>query len=109
MFVRYRAEVVLPSLALALGLAAHPGARHPACAPAPSLYSARALRRARLLLQLRLLELREERLERVREVILHRIPLDALFTPEPKLPEPTPGTRERYPKQNERAGTTYCR
>jgi hypothetical protein len=40
------------------------------------LYSRRALRRARLLIQMRMLQLRDERLECVREAILRRLPPD---------------------------------
>lgn len=40
------------------------------------LLSKRALRRARLLIQLRLYELRDERLECVRKAILRRLPRD---------------------------------
>jgi hypothetical protein len=43
------------------------------------LYSQRALRRARTILQLKLLELRQERLERVRKAIERRIPIDQLL------------------------------
>lgn len=80
----YRIGAVLTSLWL---LAAAPAERnrHP-CTPNPhaflqgeSPYSARALRRARRLLELRLLELREARLDRVRSAILRRLPPDALF------------------------------
>lgn len=45
-----------------------PGAR--------ALFSPRALRRARLLIRLRMLELREERLECLRAAILRRLPPD---------------------------------
>ncbi len=50
--------------------------------PAPSLdmYSRRALRRARTILQLKLLELREERLDRARRVIEKNLPPNALFS-----------------------------
>lgn len=41
---------------------------------ARELFSPRALRRARLLIQLRMLELREERLECLRAAILRRLP-----------------------------------
>ena len=43
---------------------------------ADELLSKRALRRAKLLIQLRLYELRDERLECVREAILRRLPSD---------------------------------
>jgi hypothetical protein len=47
-------------------------------APSPPtpLLSPRAIRRARLLIELRMLELRRERLECVREAILRRLPPD---------------------------------
>lgn len=40
------------------------------------LFSRRALRRARLLIQMRMLQLRDERLECVREAILRRLAPD---------------------------------
>jgi hypothetical protein len=46
-----------------------------------SLYSARALREMRAYLRLRMLELREANLDRVRAVIEHRLSIDALITP----------------------------
>ncbi|HEY9180563.1 MAG TPA: hypothetical protein VIO32_07570 [Candidatus Baltobacteraceae bacterium] len=84
----------LAALALTLALpAVLPAAASPARhrhaerrAPAPgaavdasALYSRRALRRARIILELKLLELRSERLERVRETIEKHIPLDDLL------------------------------
>jgi len=48
--------------------------------PSLDLYSRRALRRARTILQLKLLELREEHLDRVRRVIEKRLPLSTLFS-----------------------------
>lgn len=50
---------------------------------AVELLSPRALRRARLLIQLRMLELRDERLECVRAAILRRLPPDLRPTGEP--------------------------
>jgi hypothetical protein len=75
---------------LAMGLwamAAGPSPRpspHPSAHPSPAatplapeeLYSRRALRRARLLIQMRMLQLRDERLDCVREAILRRLPPD---------------------------------
>ena len=71
---RYRTLVALTSLLL-LASAPVPIRRH---TPAPSLdlYSQRALRRARTILQLKLLELRKARLERVRHAIERGLPLD---------------------------------
>ena len=55
------------------------GGTAPAASAAPAadeLFSRRAMRRARLLLWLRLMELREERLTCVRAAILRRLPPD---------------------------------
>lgn len=46
---------------------------------AEDLYSRRALRRARIILQLKLMELRSERLERVRKAIEKHVPIDELL------------------------------
>lgn len=82
--IRYRIGAALTSLVLAAF--PPPSARAAPCKPhgptfvsAPLPYSARALRRARRLLELRLLELREERLERVRSVVIRRLPPDLHF------------------------------
>ncbi|HET6276737.1 MAG TPA: hypothetical protein VFE16_12475 [Candidatus Cybelea sp.] len=67
-----------------------PGRAAPTASPALSpdaLFSRRALRRARLLIQMRMFQLRDERLECVREALLRRLP-DALW---PELPSPTRG------------------
>ena len=74
MLDRYRAALALTSLAL---LAATPGHhRHArthrfAAAPPPSveIYSRRALRRARTIIQLKLMELKAMQLERIRKTI----------------------------------------
>ena len=69
--------------ALLLLLLAPTPAASPAASPAPrtpgvlspdELFSRRALLRARLLIQMRLLELHEERLDCVRAAILRRLP-----------------------------------
>lgn len=46
---------------------------------ASDLYSQRALRRARIILELKLMELRSERLERVRKAIEKHVPIDELL------------------------------
>jgi len=46
---------------------------------AADVYSRRALRRARTILLLKLLELREARLERVRKAIERRLPVEELL------------------------------
>lgn len=82
-----------------LGLA--PGSPPPAAAHAtPSataspvtpeaFFSRRALRRARLLIQMRMLQLRDDRLECVREIILRRLPPDL----RPDEPSPSPLRRK---------------
>ena len=58
----------------------------PATRSADALFSRRAMRSARLLIQMRLLELREERLECVRAAILRRLPADLV----PQGPTPDP-------------------
>jgi hypothetical protein len=66
----------------------------PTASPAPAaispdeLFSRRALRRARLLIQMRMMELRDAQLECVREALLRRLP-DALW---PEVPSPTRGS-----------------
>lgn len=68
----------------AIAFSSAPDTPHPATRPAPAvrsqradaLLSKRALRRAKLLIQLRLYELREEHLECVRKAILRRLPRD---------------------------------
>ena len=52
-----------------------PSPQPTASSPLPDeLFSRRAMRQARLLIQLRLLQLRDERLECVREALLRRLP-----------------------------------
>lgn len=59
-----------------------PAVRRPAVAIAPGdLYAARAKRRLASYLRLKLLELREEGLERAAGVIEGRLGIDALLTP----------------------------
>jgi hypothetical protein len=89
---RYRAALAL-TLALTASLpadarsAAHrhagrhktgPGAAANAPISATDLYSRRALRRARIILELKLMELRKEHLERVRKAIEQHVPIDQL-------------------------------
>lgn len=89
MFDRYRAALALTSL-LSLGPAPAPGhhthprhSRPALVAPAGiELYSRRALRRAKIILQLRLLELHQEELDRVRRAVERHLPID-LPTPRP--------------------------
>lgn len=72
-----------------LDRATRPGA--PAAVIAPEeLFSRRALRRARLLIQMRVMQLRDERLECVREALRHELP-NALW---PELPTPSRGSAD---------------
>jgi hypothetical protein len=84
---------------MAMLLAVTPGTpspvpSHPAATPSPGvlspddLFSRRALRRARLLIQMRLMQLHDERLECVREALLRQLPA-ALW---PEVPSPTRGS-----------------
>jgi hypothetical protein len=63
----------------------------PSASPSPAavvpdaLFSRRALRRAQLLIQMRLMELRDERLECIREALARQLP-DALW---PEVPSPS--------------------
>lgn len=74
---------LLPLVA-AIAFSSVPAKPHAAARPAATskpqrideLLSKRALRRAKLLIQLRLYELRDERLECVRKAILRRLPSD---------------------------------
>lgn len=54
------------------------------------LFSRRALRRARLLIQMRMLQLRDERLECIREALRRQLP-DALWAEEPAPSRGTSG------------------
>jgi hypothetical protein len=90
MAIRYRAALAL-TLAFCLPVAAaaarpaHRQHKHAQSAAisasisAADLYSRRALRRARIILELKLLELRSERLDRVRKAIEKHIPIDQLL------------------------------
>lgn len=81
----------LAALALTLGLAAAalPGGAKPArhakthsssaLPDGADLYSRRALRRAKNILELKLLELRSEHLERVRRAIEQHLPVDEVL------------------------------
>jgi hypothetical protein len=84
----------LVTILLASGSAAHPAGSHPTASPSPAalspvdLFSRRALRQARLIIQMRMQQLRDERLECVRQALLRRLP-DALW---PEVPTPSRGT-----------------
>jgi hypothetical protein len=72
------------AVVLAAGWATCPGLAAERPSPAPSaaaltpdqLFSRRALRRARVLIQMRLLQLHDERLECVRAALLRRLPVE---------------------------------
>jgi len=91
-------HVVFLAMLLAAGAAGSPSPApsRPAASPSPavispdSLYSRRALRRARLLIQMRVMQLRDERLECVREALRRRLP-DALWA---EVPSPSRGAAD---------------
>ncbi len=95
-------------IALLLGStapAASPVARsHATASPSPApltpedLFSRRALRRARLLIQMRVMQFREERLECIRAALQRRLP-DSLW---PEEPTPSRGI------SNARAAVAHC-
>jgi hypothetical protein len=72
--------ILLPAMAPAPSLPSPHPSGHPSPAAMPlspeQLFSRRALRRARLLIQMRMLQLRDERLECAREAILRRLAPD---------------------------------
>ncbi len=87
--------VALLSLLLVAAPAGTPAAASSRLAPTASpalspdeLFSRRALRRARLLIQMRVFQLRDEQLECIREALRRRLP-DALWR---ELPSPSRGT-----------------
>ncbi len=88
MHVSIRAVVALTSgILLAIAAKAPAGAhaanRHKAAHYTVSqLYSPRARRRAVTILQLKLLELHEDRLDRLRQIILRKLPIESLLKAE---------------------------
>ena len=88
--------LTLLAMLLTAGPAFAPSAAAPSPAPAASaaalspdsLFSRRALRRARILIQMRMMQLRDEQLECIREALLRRLP-DALWA---EIPSPSRGT-----------------
>jgi hypothetical protein len=84
----------LLTILLAAAPASQPPRSRPAASPVPAtfspdeIFSRRALRRARLIIQMRMFQLRDERLECVRQALLRRLP-DALW---PEVPAPARGT-----------------
>ncbi len=101
MLFGYRAGVLVPSLLLAVTLTAVTPRDARSCRPAEALYSARALRRMRAYLELRVLELREARLERVRAVILRRLPIDELFAPQSHTVPGNHAIDKKLPRQRQ--------
>jgi len=80
MLNRYLATMLLTSLLSAPAPAAtkkaHPSRAAAIPAANASLYSKRALRRAKLLLEMQMLELKKARLDRVRDAIRRNLPPD---------------------------------
>jgi hypothetical protein len=90
-----------------LGFVAGPAAPSASAAPPPpaqvapvspdELYSRRALRRARLLNQIRVMEVREERLECIKEALRHQLP-SVLWQELPSSSRGTPDARSAAEK-----------
>jgi hypothetical protein len=78
-----------------------PSAHAADVAPAPlsadELFSRRAMRRARLLIQMRVMELREERLECIKEALRRQLP-SALWDEVPSPSRGTPNARSAAEK-----------
>ncbi len=83
----YQTAALAAWLLILLGAPAGAKDKHHPCAlrlaqtppPAAALYSQRALRQARSIIQLRMLELRKERLACIQEVLERRLPRDLLW------------------------------
>lgn len=84
---RFGAAAAAFGLIILLGASASASTKHPAhhrcrisdVSPSLDMYSRRVFRRMKTLLQLKLLQLRKEHLDRVRQVIEKRLPVDTLF------------------------------
>ena len=90
---------LLVALLASTAPAASPVAQsHATARPSPApltpedLFSRRALRRARLLIQMRVMQFREERLECIRAALRRRLP-DSLWSEEPTPSRGTPDAR----------------
>ena len=84
--LKWRACLALASIIVLTQPASASDKRKPARATTPAqryagveVYSRRALRRARTILLLKLFELREARLERVRKAIERRLPIEQIL------------------------------
>lgn len=78
------------ALLFALSFAQPAATASPPPISSDALYSRRALRRAKLLIQMRVMEMREERLECIRAALLRRLP-DALWA---EVPSPDRGVSD---------------
>ncbi len=106
---RYRALVAVTSLALILALAGASPRPLPSCAPLVTLYSRKALRRMRTLLQLRLMELRAAQFRLARSAVVHEIPVDALLQAPSSSRELAHEIEASKLKHLPRLGATKCR
>jgi hypothetical protein len=101
------------SIVLAVVLIASTGAPQPSprpsVSPAPlpynAIFSRRALRNARLIIQLRLLQLREERLECLRAAILRRLPPDLVY----EQGSPSPSVKQSDASDANKLQSEDCR
>ena len=111
---RYRIIIALTSLVLVLS----PRLCHPEVqmrsiclggrAGSAALYSARAIRRTKVLLQLELLVQREARLERARAAVMRQMSIDQLVDPHPTQKANIGGAAPSNLKQRQAFATTKC-
>ena len=108
MNVRYRNALTVTSLALTLGLAPPPPAPHPTCIPLAALYSPRALRQIRRILQLELIRSRAAQLQLARAAVLGTLPAGALVSAPTASQLLTQDITRTKLKHLPRAGTIQC-
>jgi hypothetical protein len=106
---RYRIVVALTSLMVAfVPSTCHPEVQMRSICLEGPLYSARAIRRAKVLLQLQLLQMREEGLDRARAAVERKITIDQLLDPHPPSEAKVQGVVPSSLKQRQAFGTTKC-
>lgn len=91
MLIRYRAGLALTSLLFLIAATPHKPAHANDTAPRQSIqdiYSKRALRRARTILQLQLLQMRAQRLEGVANAVRRTLEASAIRPPAPYKERP---------------------
>jgi hypothetical protein len=113
MLIPYRARAAVTSLVLIAGLdpPAWAGGLPPCATLDRQLFSARAIHRIRTAIQIRLLELRKERLRLVERAVLTHLPVRLLIAEESQLPADnlcTCGNRDVGERFEDRVGYDRC-